>query len=92
MKKKFLITGCAGFIGFNLTLKLLNQNNKYELYGIDNLNEYYDPNLKADRLKELKKFDNFNFTKLSLENFNSLKTLLENHNFDIIIHFRSSWS
>ena len=86
MKKKFLITGCAGFIGFNLTLKLLNQNNKYELYGIDNLNKYYDPNLKADRLKELKKFENFNFTKLSLENFNSLKTLLENHNFDIIIH------
>lgn len=86
MKKKFLITGCAGFIGFNLTLKLLNQNNRYELYGIDNLNEYYDPNLKADRLKELKKFDNFNFTKLSLENFNPLKTLLENNNFDIIIH------
>ena len=87
MKKKFLITGCAGFIGFKMvTLKLLNQNNNMILYGIDNLNEYYDPNLKADRLKELKKFENFNFTKLSLENFNSLKTLLENHNFDIIIH------
>ena len=64
---------------------MLNQNNKYELYGIDNLNEYYDPNLKAI-VKRIKKFENFNFTKLSLENFNSLKTLIENHNFDTIIH------
>ena len=55
------------------------------MYGIDNLNEYYDPNLKADRLKELKNLKILILLNFLLENFNSLKTLLENHNFDTII-------
>ena len=43
---KFLVTGAAGFIGFHLCLKLLN--NGHSVYGIDNLNNYYDLNLKKN--------------------------------------------
>jgi UDP-glucuronate 4-epimerase len=52
MKKTILLTGCAGFIGFNLAKKLL-LNNKTKIIGIDNLNNYYDVNLKKKRLKQL---------------------------------------
>ena len=49
--KKVLITGVAGFIGFHLTRLLLKSG--YEVIGIDNINDYYDPNLKLIRLEEL---------------------------------------
>ena len=49
-KLKILVTGCAGFIGFHLSKKLLNDNN-FTVYGLDNMNQYYDINLKKDRLK-----------------------------------------
>ena len=52
MKENILITGVAGFIGFNLAKKFLKNN--YKIYGIDNINNYYDPKLKNDRLKILK--------------------------------------
>ena len=51
---KIFITGCAGFIGYHLCKKLL-LNKKTEIYGIDNLNNYYDVKIKKDRLKLLKK-------------------------------------
>lgn len=51
---KILITGSAGFIGFHLSKKLLKLN--HVIYGIDNLNDYYDIRLKKNRIKELKKF------------------------------------
>ena len=47
-----LVTGAAGFIGFHLSKRLLKDG--YNLVAIDNLNNYYDPNLKKDRLNELK--------------------------------------
>ena len=50
-KMKILVTGAAGFIGFHTCLKLINQG--HDVYGIDNINDYYDPKLKFDRLKEL---------------------------------------
>ena len=52
---KRILTGCAGFIGYHLCLKIL-ESNKYKLYGIDNLNSYYDINLKKDykNLKQIK--------------------------------------
>jgi len=56
-KKIFVITGSAGFIGFHLSLKLLK--NGYQVIGIDNLNNYYDINLKKNRNKILKKFKNY---------------------------------
>ena len=55
-----LITGVAGFIGFSLALRLL-KNNK-TVYGIDNLNSYYDINLKK-KTKFFKKYPNFKFIK-----------------------------
>ena len=48
---KILVTGAAGFIGFHVSKKLIDLG--FEVYGIDNLNAYYDVRLKLDRLKEL---------------------------------------
>ena len=61
MKKNILITGCAGFIGFHLSLKLLS---KYNVFGIDNMNNYYDLKLKKNRLTILQKKKTFLFIKL----------------------------
>ena len=54
---KILITGAAGFIGFHLSKKLLDDS--YQIIGIDNLNDYYDPSLKQSRLEILGKYNNF---------------------------------
>ena len=51
--KKILITGVAGFIGYHLAKKLLKNN--YDIIGIDNLNDYYNPNLKSSLILNLKK-------------------------------------
>ncbi len=51
---KILITGIAGFIGFHLAKKLVEQNNDTKIIGIDNFNNYYDYKLKYDRIKFLK--------------------------------------
>ena len=48
---KILVTGAAGFIGFHTCKKLVSQG--HSVYGIDNINDYYDPKLKFDRLNEL---------------------------------------
>lgn len=62
---KILITGAAGFIGFHLSQKLLKQD--YQIIGIDNLNDYYDPSLKQSRLEILGEHNNFNFHKVDLK-------------------------
>ncbi len=58
---KILLTGCAGFIGYHTTLKLLERGD--EVVGLDNISPYYDPKLKEDRLKTLKGKRGFTFTK-----------------------------
>ena len=58
-----LITGCAGFIGFNISQYLGKTNN---IIGVDNLNSYYSQKLKLDRLKELKKNKKFKFYKIDI--------------------------
>ena len=63
---KILVTGCAGFIGYHLCKSLLIDN--YEVLGIDNLNDYYDPRLKRVRLDQLKKYSNFSFSKIDIAN------------------------
>ena len=60
-----LITGSAGFIGYHLSIKLLS-NRKNNIFGLDNLNNYYDVKLKKDRLKNIKKYKNFNFNKIDI--------------------------
>ena len=49
--KNILVTGCAGFIGFHLAKRLVNES--YNVFGFDNVNDYYDVNLKKQRLKIL---------------------------------------
>jgi len=70
-----LVTGCAGFIGYHFSEKLLEKNKK--VIGIDNLNNYYSLKLKKDRLKNLKKNNNFRFYKIDLSNYNSLEKLFK---------------
>ncbi len=80
---KILITGCAGFIGFHTTLFLLKK--KFKIIGIDSINNYYDPILKKNRLKILKKYNNFEFFKLDITQNNKLKKIFKNK-IDIVIH------
>ena len=68
--KKILITGTAGFIGFHLTKSLLDDG--YEVLGIDNQNDYYDPKLKQARLDQLDPYKNFTFEKIDIVNRDSL--------------------
>ena len=61
---KIMITGAAGFIGYHLSNFLLNSG--HEIFGIDNINSYYDINLKKARLKQLKSYKNFLFKKVDI--------------------------
>ena len=79
-----LITGVAGFIGSALALRLLEQG--HTVYGIDNLNDYYDVNLKIDRLKCCKKYNIFTFLKLDIVSREDISKLFSSHEFSIVIH------
>ena len=82
--KTIFITGVAGFIGMHTALKLLERGD--EVYGIDNLNDYYSVKLKKDRLKKLEKFQNFHFKKIDLCNFKDLKNYFEESKSRYILH------
>ena len=73
--KKVLVTGCAGFIGARVMEMLLEEG--YEVVGVDNLNNYYDIQLKLWRLDNLKKYDNFKFYKYDIENYEGLKSVFK---------------
>ena len=88
---KIFITGSAGFIGFHLVKALLKVG--YKVTGIDNLNDYYDPQLKLDRLDNLSIFADQNdltgeytFIKLDIANDCELRSLFEEQEFDIVIN------
>ena len=83
-KKIFIVTGSAGFIGFHLSLKLLN--NGYQVIGIDNLNSYYDVNLKKDRNKILKSYKGYKFKKIDIKNYKELESVFKKKNFECIIN------
>jgi len=85
-KQKILITGAAGFIGYSLCKKLI-QNKNNEVIGIDNLNSYYSTKLKKERLKELKFKKNFQFLKLDLLQKNKLNNLFKKMKFNIVYNF-----
>ena len=84
MRKKILITGAAGFIGYHLSKRLCEID--YEILGIDNLNNYYDQNLKLGRIEELKKRDNFTFQKIDLTNLEDLNQCWKNFNPEFVIN------
>ena len=74
---KILVTGVAGFVGFHLSKKLLDES--YQVIGIDNLNSYYEPSLKQSRLEILRKYNNFNFQKVDLKNKAAIDNIFETH-------------
>ena len=82
--KNILITGVAGFVGFHLA-NLLSKND-YKIFGIDNLNNYYDPELKNSRLRELGKYQNFEFFKIDLLERERLNELIKDKKIEYIIH------
>jgi UDP-glucuronate 4-epimerase len=94
-----LITGTAGFIGYHLVEKLIQQG--HHVTGIDHINDYYDLNLKYDRLAEhginkslieedtlvdSTKFENYQFIKAELEDRNTILNLFKKQNFDVVIN------
>ncbi len=80
---KILVTGSAGFIGFHLSMHL---SKKFEVHGIDNLNEYYDKKLKLDRLKLLKENRNFTFSKIDIRDPKKLINFFKKNRFDYVVH------
>lgn len=81
---KILITGAAGFIGFHLAKLLLVKN--HDIVGIDNLNNYYQPSLKEDRLAILKAHHNFVFDKVDLKDKPSVDRIFATHRPDYVIN------
>lgn len=95
---KILVTGAAGFIGFHVTKRLLED--QHDVVGLDNLNDYYDVNLKLSRLKQLgidangvmafhkkypsKTWDSFEFVRMNLEDREQLPRLFNDENFDVV--------
>ncbi|MFZ4289621.1 NAD-dependent epimerase [Variovorax sp. HJSM1_2] len=81
---KILVTGAAGFIGSTASLKLLARGD--EVVGLDNLNDYYDVNLKKDRLKRLQDKQNFRFVQLDIADRPGMEALFAAEKFDRVIH------
>ena len=96
---KVLITGTAGFIGFHLSNVLISKG--YDVTGLDNINDYYDVNLKYGRLNESgierelieynrllrsEKYDNYKFIKLNLEDQDNINSLFKNEKFDLVVN------
>ena len=81
---KILLTGVAGFIGMHVASKLLERGDS--VIGIDNLNSYYDPELKKERLKLLNNFERFNFKKIDISDSDEIKNIFSKHKFDRVVH------
>lgn len=82
--KPILVTGVAGFIGFHLARRLLQEGHR--VIGIDNLNPYYDVNLKKARLSQLTNQSRFEFHQLDITNEPALRKIFEDHQFEKILH------
>ena len=82
--KNVLVTGAAGFIGFHLSQRLLQDG--FRVIGMDNLNPYYDVNLKKDRLNLLTPHPNFSFYRTDLADKNSLEGLFQQESFEVVVN------
>lgn len=81
---KYLVTGAAGFIGMYTSKRLLDMG--HEVVGLDNMNSYYEPTLKAYRLAQLKLYSNFRFVKIDISNREGIALLFEQEQFERVIH------
>ena len=84
---KVLVTGAAGFIGFHLTLALIERGD--EVVGVDNLNDYYDPQLKQDRLDVIYKHSQanaFTFLKEDIADRDAMEALFADYSFDVVVN------
>ena len=81
---KVLVTGVAGFIGSVLALRLLERGD--EVIGIDNINDYYDINLKLARLENLNVFKSFKFLKLDISERSEIESLFAREKFHKVMH------
>ena len=81
---RVLVTGAAGFIGFHLSKKLCHDG--YTVLGIDNLNDYYDVNIKESRLKILRELPSFTFKKCDLTDYTCLDNLLKEFQIDVVVN------
>lgn len=81
---KVLVTGAAGFIGMHVAQKLLNRGDR--VVGIDNLNDYYDPQLKRSRLAQLEPYPDFRFERLDVADRSDMANLFKREQFDRVVH------
>lgn len=84
---KILVTGAAGFIGFHISIALIERGD--QVVGVDNLNNYYDPNLKQLRLDKILKHSNsknFEFIKADISNRKIIEKLFNQHKFDVVVN------
>src|SRR5687768_14930299 len=81
---KVLVTGAAGFIGFHLSKKLCHAG--YKVFGIDNLNNYYDVKIKEARLEILRELPEFTFQQCDLVDYNGLEKIFQEHSFSYVVN------
>lgn len=81
---KILVTGAAGFIGSTLSIRLLDRGD--EVVGVDNLNDYYDVNLKLARLGRLRDYKQFKFVKLDISDRDAIESLFLKEKFQRVTH------
>lgn len=82
--RRALVTGAAGFIGFHLCRRLLDEG--WQVTGIDNLNDYYDPRLKEDRLALLRDREGFEFKLLDLADREGMEELFSSLDFSVVVN------
>ena len=82
---KILITGAAGFIGYNFSKYLLDKTN-YNIIGVDNINDYYSVKIKKKETRGLKRYKNFSFHKIDIKNKQDLKKFFNSKN-KMVFHF-----
>ncbi len=82
--QKILVTGAAGFIGFHLSRRLLEEGRT--VVGLDIINDYYDPSIKDARLELLKPYSNFSFVKTDLADRAAMESLFASEGFDAVVN------